>query len=108
MTRAVLGTTVVLRTVFAVALGWTGWPSEFSAAKDVADTMSPGAVLRALAVDPVVEERVLALDPERISEREVFETLVFAPAPRIINLHGSVPIVTMQSFAEFLIAMGYP
>ena len=30
------------------------------------------------------------------------------PAPRIFNLAGSVPIVTMQPFAEFLIAMGYP
>lgn len=30
------------------------------------------------------------------------------PAPRIINLAGSVPIVTMAPFAEFLIAMGYP
>ncbi|MFO1314637.1 MAG: hypothetical protein U1F58_03455 [Burkholderiales bacterium] len=30
------------------------------------------------------------------------------PAPRIIALSGSVPIVTMQAFAEFLIAMGYP
>lgn len=31
-----------------------------------------------------------------------------APAPRVIGLHGSVPIVTMAPFAEFLIAMGYP
>lgn len=30
------------------------------------------------------------------------------PAPRIIGLSGSVPIVTMAPFAEFLIAMGYP
>jgi len=30
------------------------------------------------------------------------------PAPRIVNLHGSVPIVTMEPFAEFLVGMGYP
>ncbi len=30
------------------------------------------------------------------------------PAPRIIALHGSVPIHTMTPFAEFLVAMGYP
>ncbi len=30
------------------------------------------------------------------------------PAPRIIALHGSVPIVTMAPFARFLVAMGYP
>ena len=30
------------------------------------------------------------------------------PAPRMVNLHGSVPIITMEPFAEFLIGMGYP
>lgn len=30
------------------------------------------------------------------------------PAPHIVNLQGSVPFVTMQPFAEFLIGMGYP
>ena len=70
--------------------------------------VQPGAVLRGIGLDPATEERVLALDPERISERELQATLALAPAPRIINLHGSVPLVTMRPFAEFLIAMGYP
>jgi hypothetical protein len=30
------------------------------------------------------------------------------PAPRVVSLHGSVPIITMEPFAEFLIGMGYP
>jgi hypothetical protein len=30
------------------------------------------------------------------------------PAPRVVNLHGSVPIITMEPFSEFLIGMGYP
>ena len=30
------------------------------------------------------------------------------PAPRIVLLQGSVPLVTMEPFARFLIAMGYP
>jgi hypothetical protein len=60
------------------------------------------------ALEPAVEERILALDPERLSARDVRETLSHAPAPRIINLQGSVPVVTMAPFAEFLIAMGYP
>ena len=34
--------------------------------------------------------------------------LALLPAPRIINLQGSVPIVTMEPFARFLIGMGYP
>jgi hypothetical protein len=61
-----------------------------------------------LALDPAVEDRLLALDPARLSARDVRETLSQAPAPRIINLQGSVPIVTMEPFAEFLVAMGYP
>ena len=36
------------------------------------------------------------------------DVLAALPAPRVIGLSGSVPIVTMQPFAEFLIAMGYP
>lgn len=30
------------------------------------------------------------------------------PAPRVVSLHGSLPIITMEPFAEFLIGMGYP
>jgi pimeloyl-ACP methyl ester carboxylesterase len=35
-------------------------------------------------------------------------TLQGLPSPRIVSLHGSVPIITMEPFAEFLIGMGYP
>ncbi|HUH93255.1 MAG TPA: hypothetical protein VL742_08940 [Casimicrobiaceae bacterium] len=72
-----------------------------------ADTEAPFALDR-LAVDAKVEARVLALDPERLSARDVSETLARVPAPRIIALQGSVPLITMTPFAEFLIAMGYP
>lgn len=34
--------------------------------------------------------------------------LAHVPAPRIIALQGSVAFVTMEPFAEFLVAMGYP
>jgi hypothetical protein len=59
-------------------------------------------------IDVASENRVLALAPEHISAREVREVLARASAPRIINLQGSLPIVTMAPFAQFLIAMGYP
>jgi hypothetical protein len=68
----------------------------------------PGAVLSGIVLEPAAEERILALNPERISGHEVEESLALAPAPRIINLHGSVPLITMKPFAEFLISMGYP
>ncbi|HKE39117.1 MAG TPA: hypothetical protein VKG21_04700 [Casimicrobiaceae bacterium] len=62
----------------------------------------------ALSLDPATETRILALSPERITEAEVRDVLSHAPAPRIICLQGSIALVTMRPFAEFLIAMGYP
>lgn len=70
--------------------------------------VQPGTVLRLLRLEGDLEEKILALNPHRIREADVREVLARAPAPRIINLHGSVPIVTMKSFSGFLIAMGYP
>ncbi len=61
-----------------------------------------------LPTDPAISARILALDPDALTERDVRETLSRAPAPRIIALSGSLPIVTMEPFARFLIAMGYP
>jgi hypothetical protein len=59
-------------------------------------------------IDATVAERVLALDPERISAADVRYLLARTPAPRIINFHGSLAVVSMRPFAEYLIAMGYP
>jgi hypothetical protein len=64
--------------------------------------------LRETALDAATEDRILALDPASISEQDVREVLSHAAAPRIINLQGSVPVVTMEPFGEFLVAMGYP
>lgn len=51
---------------------------------------------------------LLALDCERLDGIDATERMQGLPAPRIVSFHGSVPIVTMQPFAEFLVAMGYP
>jgi len=59
-------------------------------------------------IDPAIEARILALEPGRITAEDVRDLLSKAPAPRIIGLQGSIPLVTMRPFAEFLIAMGYP
>lgn len=59
-------------------------------------------------IDPATEDRILALTPESLSEGDVRQVLARAPTPRIINLQGSLPLVTMAPFAEFLVAMGYP
>jgi hypothetical protein len=60
------------------------------------------------AMDRSTEDRILGLDPENISPADVRDILSRASAPRIIALQGSVPLITMQPFAEFLIALGYP
>jgi len=77
----------------------------FGASANAAADPSP---LQSTAIDAATEARILALVPESISDRDVREVLSRAPAPRIINLQGSVPVVTMAPFAEFLVAMGYP
>ena len=63
-----------------------------------------------LAADRALEDRILALDPEKISAQDVRETLARGPVPRVMLLHGGVYGVhlLMESFAEFLAAMGYP
>jgi hypothetical protein len=59
---------------------------------------------------PDVRDRLLALDPDHTSGRDVRETLVNSPAPRIILLHGGLfPVyLLMKSFGVFLTRMGYP
>jgi hypothetical protein len=61
-------------------------------------------------LDKALEERILALDPERIGEHDVRSTLALGPTPRIILVHGTVypAQLVMSSFAEFLERMGYP
>ena len=82
----------------------------YQAPQGVGPPPQPGVVLRSLAIDPGLEERILALDPERVTAADVRDTLGKAPAPRIVLIHGGIyPVyLAMSSFAEFLIGMGYP
>ncbi len=71
------------------------------------------AALKGLSLKPDEEEKILALDPEHITEKEIKEALSNAPAPRIVNIHGGIyPVffmtMLMKSFSEFLTSMGYP
>jgi len=60
------------------------------------------------AVDATVAARLRGLDCANIAASDVRDVLSRAPAPRIVLLQGSVPVVTMQPFARFLVGMGYP
>jgi pimeloyl-ACP methyl ester carboxylesterase len=57
-----------------------------------------------------MENRILAMNPEHVTEREVKQLLAPGPAPRIVNIHGGIyPVyLAMESFSEFLMGMGYP
>jgi hypothetical protein len=70
----------------------------------------PGSVVKSIALDAAVEERILALDPEHISDADVRSTLALGPTPRIMLFHGGVyPVhLLMESFSRFLTGMGYP
>jgi hypothetical protein len=48
------------------------------------------------------------LDCARLSAQDIRDVLAPAPAPRIIVISGSFDLVTMDPFARFLVAMGYP
>ncbi|MSU59021.1 MAG: alpha/beta hydrolase [Pedosphaera sp.] len=62
------------------------------------------------ALSAVVEEKILALDPEHVTDAEIRGVLAGAPAPRMMLIHGGLESVFkhMVSFGEFLIGMGYP
>lgn len=79
-----------------------------SAAARGAESARPTPEALGIPSDPAIIARILALDADALTARDVRDTLVHAPAPRIIALHGSLPLVTMEPFARFLIAMGYP
>ena len=61
-------------------------------------------------VDRAVEDRILAMDPEKVSQADVRNVLAKGPTPRIILMHGGIyPVhLAMESFGNFLAEMGYP
>ncbi len=60
--------------------------------------------------DRAVDERILALDPENVTDADVRSTLAKGPVPRVILVHGGIfPVyLSMASFGQFLVEMGYP
>ena len=94
----------------ALAAGCATQPADESAPPPGATAPRVGTPLAARMPDRTVQERLMALDPEHISDRDVRETLAKGPTPRIMLLHGGVyPVhLLMQSFGVFLTRMGYP
>lgn len=101
---------LLLAFVFALLAG--GCATRPSVVADPTLTARPEAraVLAAAQRDTALESRILALDPQRITDDDVRETLAKAPTPRIVLVHGGIfPVhLAMRSFGRFLIGMGYP
>lgn len=68
------------------------------------------AMRRVKKLSPEIKTRILSLNPERVTEEEVRDLLSPTAAPQVISIHGGIfPIKTgMNSFAQFLVGMGYP
>jgi hypothetical protein len=56
------------------------------------------------------QNRILALNPEHVTESDVRNILAGAPAPNIINIHGGIRNVQdrLKNFSKFLVGLGYP
>jgi hypothetical protein len=90
-----------IRSTRRIRAAWTGaWLFALVAASGAAAVPPP--------LDAAVAAGVRGLDCAKVSATDVRDVLSRAPAPRIVLLQGSVPLVTMEPFARFLIAMGYP
>jgi len=104
--------TTHLVAIAALALAAAGCGTAPNAPNEAAGNSKPlpGAVLKSIQIGPDVEQRILALNPEHISEEDVRDTLSKAPAPRVYGIHGGVyPVeLLMRSFGRFLTGMGYP
>ncbi len=77
---------------------------------DYSEPTAASPTIQRHAMDPGLEQRILALDPEHVTDSDVRDVLARGPAPRIVNLHGGIyPVhLLMEDFSRFLIGMGYP
>jgi hypothetical protein len=103
MIRAIRTRAALIAAAVALALAGCATPTLPPPAAGAAAVQRGG-------LDAAAEARILALDPERVSDADIRQTLARAPAPRIVLLHGGVyPVhLLMENFAVFLAGMGYP
>jgi len=109
MTRRIRSLALLVAVLAVLAAGGCATPRSAGPAAGIAARPVGQSVLRSLPVDRATEDRILALDPERITPADV-RTLAAGPTPRIVLLHGGIyPVhLAMESFGGFLTGMGYP
>jgi hypothetical protein len=86
----------------------TGKPA--AVARSPAALPSARSMARTIPADAALRDRILALDPERVTADDVRNTLAKAPTPQIMLVHGGIAGVylAMISTGRFLTGMGYP
>lgn len=91
-------------------LGFAGCAKFDLVPLDPAHAGDASSVLANLGFSREREDRILALNAERVSEADVRNVLSGAPAPRIINIHGGIAPVQrrLTGFSKFLVGLGYP
>ena len=78
--------------------------------QSVAAAAHPGSPATPIVPDRALQDRLLALDPDHVTDDDVRQVLAQGPTPRIMLLHGGIyPVqLLMESFGRFLVRMGYP
>jgi hypothetical protein len=101
--RAVAWRTISLVLVAALSVAGCGITA-------VRDPSAPLAAAPVPAIDRALEDRILAVDPDHVSQAQVQDILARGPTPRVILLHGGIyPVhLAMTAFGRFLVQMGYP
>ena len=102
---------VTLLTVLTLAvLATSGCETEPVADSDSSARRAAEVARARGTVDRARDERILALDPERITASDVHDTLANGPTPQIMLMHGGIwgVYLAMISTGKFLVAMGYP
>jgi len=102
----------LLRPALALMLAavLAGCATPRSPASGAAPQVAPTAAALTQRIDPQVIQGILAIDPDKVSDADVRKLLAAGPTPRIVSLHGGIfPVhLVMESFARFLVGMGYP
>ncbi|MEO8305585.1 MAG: hypothetical protein ABI724_15840 [Betaproteobacteria bacterium] len=103
----------VRRTMLLVALALAALATTGCETESIAEPGGRPVAQRVLvsgAASRAVEDRILALDPERVTASDVRDTLALGPTPQIMLMHGGIVGVylAMISTGKFLVAMGYP
>jgi hypothetical protein len=66
-----------------------------SPGSDSQQDLEQHAALRSIVVDPLIAERILAMNPDRVTDADVRTALAKGPTPRIINVHGGSILSTL-------------